>query len=191
MPGLSKTLKRGLVVLGGCMLLAGASVGVINAQTASSTPVSSPGSTAQQHHQAVLTQAAHILGIPESQLQQALQQARKDVGGGALHQFRLAKVVRAELSVAANSLGETSQQLRQELKGNTLTAVANAHNVAPSTVSAAITGDVNAKIDAAVAAGKLNANQAAKLKAKVPNEVSTLMTRNWGKGSAKPGASNT
>lgn len=134
------------------------------------------GATGAARHQAVLAAAAQQLNVSTQQLSQALRKAAKDVGG-ATGGFRLGQLVRQEIQVAAQTLGLTPQQLHQQLKGHSLTDVANAQNVAPATVANAITTDLDNKIDAAVSAGKIQANRADKLKQKVPAAGNKLMTR--------------
>ena len=91
--------------------------GALGVTYAQSTPT-----PARQHRQAILADAASQLGISADQLQQALAQARKDVGGRVRP---LADVRRDELQVAAKALGFADvRALRTELAGSTLTAVA-------------------------------------------------------------------
>ena len=134
----------------------------------------------QQEHQAVISDAAAKLGLSADQLQQALTQARKDVGVNQGRARPLAKIRADELAVAARTIGVAdAKALRKELAGTTLTAVAQKHNVQPSTVSDAIKADLNAKIQAAVTAGTLKADRAAKLQQKVTDKVNALMTRQF------------
>ena len=109
---------------------------------------------------------------------QALKDARRELGpkpGQAI-----VKVVRDELDVAAKALGlADARALRGELRGSSLTAVAQKHNVAPSTVSNAIKADLNGKIDALVSSGKLKADRAMTLKQRVSDRVDKLMAREF------------
>jgi hypothetical protein len=92
----------------------------------------------------------------------------------------IAKLARHELSVAATTLGYPNvKALRRDLAGTTLTALAQEHNVAPATVDAAIKADVDAKIQALVAAGTIKPNRAATLKVKAEAKVDKLMTRQF------------
>jgi hypothetical protein len=81
------------------------------------------------------------------------------------------------LDVAAQAIGITPDALRQELPGKSLTDVAKAHNVDPAKVAAALKTDANAKIDQAVANGRLTADQAAQAKQRAAEEIDQLMTR--------------
>ena len=156
-------------------MLMGGALGVSYAQS-SATPTPTPN-TAQQRRQAILSDAASKLGISADQLQQALVQARKDVGGGTRPLIALRK---DELDVAAKAIGlPDAKTLRTELAGTTLTAVAQNHNVQPSTVSAAIMADIGSKLQAEVAAGKINASQIPALTERAQNRVNALMTRQF------------
>jgi hypothetical protein len=88
----------------------------------------------------------------------------------------LAQVRRDELQVAANTLGLPNlKALRAELAGSTLTAVAEAHHVQPSTVASAIQADLTAKVQAAASAGTIKAKRVDKLDQRIPARVSKLM----------------
>jgi hypothetical protein len=174
-------MKRFLLAAGGAAMLMGGALGVTYAQsTATPTPAPAPASiatTAQQRRQAILSDAASQLGISADQLQQALVQARKDVGGNIRP---LASLRRDELQVAAKTIGLPDvKTLRTQLAGTTLTAVAQNHNVQPSTVSAAIMADITSKLQADVASGQLNANQVAAVTQRAQNRVNALMTHQF------------
>jgi hypothetical protein len=165
-------LKRGAVVLGGAALLIAATFGITAAQTATSTPQTGPSA----QRQAVLNLAATKLGISADQLTQALQSARKDLGLNQ-NRPRAGQLVRAELNVAAKTIGYAdAKAMRKDLSGTTLTALAQSHNVAPSTVSAAIKADVDARIDKLT---NLKPDQIAKLKAAVDSKIDTFMTHQF------------
>lgn len=163
------------------MLLGGA-LGVSYAQSATPaiTPQAAAPGSAKQHRQAIISDAAPIVGVSADQLQQALTQAHKELGGRA----KLAAVVthlRAdELQIAAKTLGlANAKALRSELAGTTLTAVAQKHNVAASTVASAIKADVNAKIQAAASAGQISTARVTRLMQKADAKVDALMTRQF------------
>jgi hypothetical protein len=159
------------------ILIAGAAAAVLLAATIGfSYAQSAP--TKEQEHRAVIDVAAVKLGIDGDALAQALKDARKDLA--VKHGLQLGKLVRDELTVAAKALGlADAKALRKELAGSTLTAVAQKHNVAPTTVANAIKADIDAKIDALVTAGKLKADRAAELKTKAHSRVDALMTREF------------
>ncbi len=154
-------------------MLMGGTLGVSSAQTP--TPVT-PANSAHQRRQALVSDAASQLGISADQLEQALAQARKDVGRAR----PLANERKDELQVAAQALGVTdAKTLRAQLSGSTLTAVAQNHNVQPSTVSAAIMADVSSRLQAAVAAGQISANRVPALTQRAQTRVDALMTRQF------------
>jgi hypothetical protein len=159
-------------VIGAAVLLGGA-LGVAHAQT---TPAPVQDS-AKQHRQAILADAATQLGISADQLQQALAQAREDVRGRARP---LADVRRDELQVAAQTLGLAGlRALRAELAGSTLNAVAQKHNVASTAVSGAIMADISARLQAAVAAGRLKSERVPELTQRAQTRVNALMTHQF------------
>jgi hypothetical protein len=99
---------------------------------------------------------------------------------GTHHGHRLRKFMHNELRVAAEFMGIDRKQLRAELTGSTLTAVVTTHGVAPTELARVLKADVDAKIDAAAAAGRLSPDRAAKLKARVSTRVDAMMTRTFG-----------
>ena len=166
-------MRKLALALGGAAVLLGASIGFSYAQSAP---------TAEQQRQAIIDDAAAKLGINGTDLAAALKQARKELGA----RVQLGKLVKDELTVAAKTIGLTdAKALRKELRGSTLTAVAQSHNVAPATVSNAIKADLDSKIDELVNSGKLKADRAATLKTKAHARVDALMTREF-KPKAKP-----
>jgi hypothetical protein len=79
-----------------------------------------------------------------------------------------AGVVRDGADAAAQALGMTSAQLRAELRsGKDLKAIAAEKGVPYATVTAAALAPVKARLDAAVAAGKLTQERADKILAKL------------------------
>ena len=130
-----------------------------------------------QHREAIIADAAAKLGLTPDQLQQALTQARKDLGGNA---HPLAKIRHDELQVAAKSMGFPNvKALRAELAGSTLNDVAQKHDVQPSTVAAAITADLEAKVRALANAGTIKADRVSALDQKVSTKVAALMTHQF------------
>ncbi len=138
--------KRGLVVAGVGVLAIAATLGVSYAQDGARGP------------QAV----ASNLGVTTDQLHQAVQAARAQVGAesggsghpGAFGHHRWARAARmgmqarqAGLDAAAQALGITPDQLRQELPGKSLTDVAHAHNVDPSVVANALKAVADQRVD--------------------------------------------
>src|SRR6476619_3904693 len=69
------------------------------------------------------------------------------------------------LDAAAQVMGLSVDQVRQEAAGSTLTAVAQAHRVDPATVAAALKTSAAAGIDRATSDGRITADQAAQMQA--------------------------
>src|SRR5205823_2310825 len=88
-----------------------------------------------------------------------------------------AGVLGSATNAAAQAIGITLDQLRQELPGKSLADVAKAHNVDAKKVSDAIKADLNAHIDQAVANKRLSADQAAQAKQRASDQVDQMMTR--------------
>jgi lambda repressor-like predicted transcriptional regulator len=83
---------------------------------------------------------------------------------------------RGLLQVAAAYLGVTTASLRSELRsGKSLAQVAAAKGKSPDGLKAALVAAIKTKLDAARAAGKLNAAQAARLLARAPQLVERLV----------------
>jgi uncharacterized protein YidB (DUF937 family) len=92
----------------------------------------------------------------------------------------LAKLRKEELQVAAKAIGlSDAKALRKELAGTTLADVAQKHGVQPSTVAAAITADLDAKIQSLASAGTINATRATALQQKVSTKVAALMAHQF------------
>jgi hypothetical protein len=171
--------KRGALAVGGAAILLSATIGLTQAQSA---PAATPS---HQQHQAIVDLAAGKLGLTSDELSSALKQARKDLGQNQAKP-QIGKLVRAELTLAAKTIGlPDAKALRKELAGSTLNAVAQKHNVQPSTVAAALKADVDAKIQALVTAGTIKADRAAILKQKAESRVDRLMTHEF---KARPSA---
>lgn len=79
------------------------------------------------------------------------------------------KIVRASIDVAADTIGVTYAELRSAIRsGQSVSEVATAHHVGAATVVSALVTAGNARIDKAVANGRLDATRAARLKARLP-----------------------
>jgi len=152
--------KRGLVVAGVGVLAIAATLGVSYAQDGARGPQGS-GPRAERM-QAFAQAVASNLGVTTDQLHQAVQAARAQVGAesggsghpGAFGHHRWARAARmgmqarqAGLDAAAQALGITPDQLRQELPGKSLTDVAHAHNVDPSVVANALKAVADQRVD--------------------------------------------
>jgi hypothetical protein len=171
----SISLTRIGLAVGGAALLLGATLGIGYAQSATPSP-------AAQQKRAIIDDAAARLGIQGDDLAQALKEARKALG--QKHGVQIGKLVKDEMAVAAKAIGlADAKTLLRELRGTTLTAVAQKHSVAPAIVANALKADLNTRIDALVSGGKLKADRAAALKTQAATRVDALMTREF---KAKP-----
>lgn len=87
-----------------------------------------------------------------------------------------AKIASAGLADAAKVIGIQPADLRAAMKGGKSVAqVANGHLVSTQALIEGVTADVNARIDAALAAGKIDTAHAAKLKAGIEAAVTKLV----------------
>lgn len=192
----SRALKRGAVAAGAALVLAGGAVGVVGAQQATQAPRATvtPGAgvqQAQQRFDQFLSTLAGKLGVPVDKLQQALTDTQKELGlpdrpfgpFGGPHRGPggpgpfMRPGLGFGMDVAAQAIGITPEQLRQELPGKSLSDVAKAHNVDPAKVATALKNEAGAKIDQAVANGRLTAERATQLKERESQMVDELMTR--------------
>ena len=181
----SRSLRRGLIAGAAVLVLAGAAVGIASAQSAPTpTTTSQPAAKAQ----AFLDALAKRLNVSTSTLQQAISQARTDVGlpagntlpGGFGHQGRGPGGPRgfgAELNAAAQAIGISADQLRQELPGKSLAQVAQAHGKNPTDVATALKNAAHQRIDQAVSAGQLTADQATQRKQQIDQRIDQMINQ--------------
>jgi hypothetical protein len=87
------------------------------------------------------------------------------------------KLIRRRVgALVAKTIGITRADLRTELlAGKTIAAIATEHGVQPQTVITALENAADARIDAALAAGKIKAPRAARLKARVDTVVPKIV----------------
>lgn len=215
----SQSLKRTVVAGVAALTLVGVALGAVAAQqtpTASPSPVvpatggsstqrspsltpdsgtrapSGQGTSGRDRHEQFHNALAAKLGVSPDRLRQAMTETRQELGpparaagpkGGHRGGFS------EGLSVAATALNIDLEQLRQELRGKTLTAVAQAHNVNPTTVASALKTAANGRIDAAVSAGRIPADQVAQAKQRASDHIDHLMTQQLpAAGQRGPGA---
>lgn len=169
--------RRGLAAGGAVLLLGGSAVGIAAAQ---STPSPSPASSAQTSqaspgYQRFVDALAKRLGISSAALQQAVGQARTDVGLPASGGFEVGHDGRGgfgkDLSAAAQAIGIPASQLQQELPGKSLAQVAQAHGKTAADVATALENAAHQRIDQAVMSGRLTADQATQRKQQVDQSV--------------------
>jgi hypothetical protein len=79
------------------------------------------------------------------------------------------------LEAAAKVIGITEEQLDAELPGKSLAQVAQAHNIDPAVVKAAMVANASARVDANLAAGKTTAERASARKAMLSDRFDRLM----------------
>mgnify|MGYP003863855701 CR=1 FL=1 len=179
-------LKRAILAGGVALLLGASALGLAFAQEPA-TPTPAPSerpSPPMARYQAFLDALARRLGVSSERLQQAIDEARAEVGvpEGAMKPFfghgrRGLRLAHLDLSVAAQAIGISIEQLRQELPGKSLAQVAQEHGKDPNAVATALKDALGQRIDEAVAAGKLTQEQAAQLKEKATRHVDQLMNR--------------
>lgn len=158
-------------------------------QPPAASPSPSPSVTApgpkrgdwQARQEQFLSALASKLGVSVDRLKQAITEARQEVGlpqrpagrfGGPWH-----RGLGLNLETAARAMNISVDQLRQELPGKSLADVARAHNVDPSTVADALKSAAASRIDQAVSAGRISADQASQIKQRINERIDQLMTR--------------
>lgn len=117
-------------------------------------------------------QEATALANAQTQLQTFLNKTPK------APQKVAAKIAQVGLADAAKVIGIQPADLRAAMKGGkSIAQVANDHGMSTSALVAGVTANVDARIDAALAAGKIDAAHAAKLKAGIGAVVTKLVDR--------------
>ena len=206
------SIKRAVVAGAAALTLTGAALGVAGAQTPTTTQTApsqttpstpsqttpsqpapgnrapnnqgTPGQDRQAREQQFLAAVASKLGLSTERLQQAMDQARQELGlpekgegfrggPGGRHGFG------GGLDAAAQAMNLSVDQLRQELAGKTLTQVAQARSVNPTTVANALKADANTRIDQAAAAGRIPGDQVAQAKQRAAERVDQMMTKQF------------
>jgi hypothetical protein len=177
--------KRAIAAGAAALLLGGAAIGFVSAEPGApgqGGPRQGFNSEAmKQRHEQYLNTLAGKLGVTVDKLKQAITETHNELGvgqrgpggpggprGGGL-----------DLDAAATAMNITRDQLRTELAGKTLTAVATAHNVQPSVVAAALKTAATTRIDQAVAANRMTADQANQAKQNLDQRINDLMNRTF------------
>jgi len=177
MSPLSRSIRRGLVVGSAVLVLGGAAVGIAAAQA---QPAASPTGQAQSGYQKFVDALAKRLNITPANLETAIGQARGDAGLPAGAAFPGAKGerggpgrggARVDLNAAATAIGIPAAQLRTELVGKSLAQVATAHGKTANDVATALKNAAHQRIDQAVTAGKLTADQATQQKTQIDQRI--------------------
>ena len=182
------SLKRTVVAGAAALTMVGAALGAAGAQQ---TPTPSPSPTApapatrapagQDHREQFLNALAAKLNVTPDRLRQAIEQTRQELGlpdrpAGGFGGPRGGRVG-AGLDAAAQAIGISVEQLRQELPGRSLADVARAHNANPTTVANALKAEANARIDQAAAAGRIPSDQVAAAKQRAAEAIDQKMTQ--------------
>jgi hypothetical protein len=141
----------------------------------------------QAREQQFLAALAAKLNVTPEQLQQAIAETRQQLGipdrppGGREHAGREhagpGRGAGLGLDAAAQALGISPDQLRQELPGKSLADVARAHNVDPTTLASALKADAATHLDQEVSAGRLTADQAAQIKQGLDQRIDEQINR--------------
>ncbi len=136
-------------------------------------------------------QAAAVKKAIQDQVKAAAKEHKGDHEGRDKgdHQRGLGKGMReGVLATVAKTIGVSPGDLLKALKsGKSIAQVAQAKGVDVQKVQGAIVTAANAKIDAAVKAGKLDAAKAAKLKQRLPEMAKRIVNKVPGQGGHRPG----
>ncbi len=195
----SRSVKQFVAAGGAALILGGAALGIASAQQTptpttappgQATPTRPPGAPGyparpgDDQRQQLLARVASKLGIPVDRLQQAFNEARQELGipdrpqgfgpGGPGR-----RGPGLDLIAVAQALNLQPDQLRQELQGKTLTDVARAHNVDPTTIANALKAQASQRIDQAAANGRIPSDQVATAKQQANQRVDELMTHQF------------
>jgi ElaB/YqjD/DUF883 family membrane-anchored ribosome-binding protein len=166
MQPIPRSIRRVALAGAAVLVLGGAAVGIAAAQA---QPTTTP-SGQQSAYQRFVDALAKRLNISTQNLETAITQARSDAGLPANGQGFPGGFGRGgrgprggfglDLNAAATAIGITPQQLRSELPGKSLAQVAQAHGKSATDVATALKNAANQRIDQAVSAGRLTADQA-------------------------------
>jgi hypothetical protein len=106
-----------------------------------------------------------------------------DPGRGWFNRFRQHRreIRRHVAQLTADTIGISRDELRRELAaGASVAQVASAHGVDPQTVVDAIVTDADGRVDQAVADAKIDEQQAARIKDRLPGAVTRLVDHVFG-----------
>jgi hypothetical protein len=136
----------------------------------------------QAREQQFLAALAAKLNVTPERLQQAIAETRQQLGipdraQGGPERGGPGRGPGFSLDAAAQALGISPDQLRQELPGKSLADVARAHNVAPTTVANALKAAATTHIDQDVSSGRLTADQAAQIKQGLDERINQQLNR--------------
>jgi len=191
-----RSLKIAIATGVGALLIGGAAIGTALAQQTPTPPTPTGQASPQgQGPRALIERVAAKLGLPPDRVEQAFREARQELqtergqrpggpgrpgapgrpGGPLGERFR--GMLQEAMQIVANELHMTPEQLRSELPGSSIAAVARNHGVDPQVVANALISNANQRLDQAVAQGHLTADQAARFKQRIATMVPQLMER--------------
>jgi hypothetical protein len=195
---LSRSLRVGLAASVAVLVLGGAAVGIAAAQ-AQPTPSAQAG---QNRYQAFVDALAKRLGVSSANLETAISGARTDAGMPAGGQGfpgagrggnggpRGRAGFGADLNTAATAIGIPVAQLRTELAGKSLAQVATAHGKTANDVATALKNAAHTRVDQAVTAGRLTADQATSMKTKIDAGIDKFVNQVVPQRGARPARSS-
>ncbi|MBI5947674.1 MAG: hypothetical protein HY875_06025 [Chloroflexi bacterium] len=94
------------------------------------------------------------------------------------HRGKIAKALRGAIKTAAETIGIEPQELAGALKGGqSIADVASANGVDPQTVVDALVAQASAKLDEAVANGRISEEKAAEIKSGLPERMTELVNK--------------
>jgi hypothetical protein len=197
--------KRTVVASLAALTMVAAAIGVVDAQAPAASPSPSipapagpntqqpaakpgqPGGDHQARHEQFLNALATKLNVTPERLKQAMEETRTELGLPEGGPKRGGGRLGPGLDAAAQAIGISVDQLRQELPGKSLTDVAQAHNVSPTTVATALKTAANSHIDQAAAAGRIPSDQVAQAKQQAAERIDQMMTRQMPTGTPPAG----
>jgi hypothetical protein len=168
--------KRNLFASAATVVIAGG--GAVAYETSTASAQAAPTPTPRAGRDDFLKALAAKLGVSTDRLQSSIESVRKDLGlpAHAKGGFGMMRG-RGGMDQLARILGITTDQLRRELPGKSITDLAKAYNVDIAKVKADLIVAATTRIDQAVTAGKLTTDRAQTMKANLATRIDTMVTR--------------
>jgi hypothetical protein len=175
--------KRNLFAGAATVVIAGG--GAVAYETSTASAQAAPTPTPRAGRDDFLKALAAKLGVSTDRLQSSIESVRKDLGlpahakgGFGMMRGRGGMFgLGAGIDQLARILGITTDQLRRELPGKSITDLAKAYNVDIAKVKADLIVAATTRIDQAVTAGKLTTDRAQTMKANLATRIDTMVTR--------------
>ena len=198
MTSVSRSLRYGVMAGAAVLVLAGSAVGIASAQP---QPTPTPGQQRPNGYQAFIDALAKRLNTSSANLETAISQARTNAGLPAGNGFPGPRPGPGgpggagfrgpfDLTAAATAIGIPADQLRTELAGKSLAQVAQAHGKSGADVATALKNAAHTRIDQAVAAGRLTADQGNQAKTQSDRRIDQFVNQvlpQGGPGRSGPG----